>query len=223
MKRLLARIAKSAATPIPSRVTLRLAAEAIMRERFDSLRVLPAFSKREHLWEHVRGLEPNLPVLYLEFGVFEGYSIANWAQGVSSAQSRFYGFDTFSGLPEAWNSVPQGTFDVDNRIPKVWDSRVHFFKGLFQDTWKEAERIIKAEAPGRRLVVHFDADLYSSTLFVLCRLDLYKIPYTAIFDEFYGDEPRALADYAVSHLAGVRLIGSANSRIAVAAHITPRG
>lgn len=222
MKKILSQFAKRAAKPIPSRITYRLAAEAIMRERFADLDHLPGFAKREELWEHVRGLEPEVPVLYLEFGVFEGYSISNWSRSVQSLESRFYGFDTFSGLPEDWNNVPKGTFDVGSQLPNIQDSRVRFVKGLFQDTWTDAERIVRSEAAGRRLVVHFDADLYSSTLFVLCKLDLLQTPYSAIFDEFYGDEPRALADYASSHLPKVRLIGSANSKIAVAAHIDPR-
>lgn len=222
MKRSIARLVKGLAMHVPSRISLRLAAEAVQRERFAEFSVLPSFVKREQLWNHVRGRVTDQPLLYLEFGVFEGYSIRNWANADSSPDSRFYGFDTFEGLPEDWNGVPKGTFDVRSRLPSVSDPRVRFFKGLFQDTWPEAERLIKAEGAGRHLVIHFDADLYSSTLFVLCKLDGICSAYDAIFDEFYGDEPRALADYAASHLPTIQLLGSANRGVTAAAHIVPR-
>jgi len=42
------------------------------------------------------------------------------------------------------------------------------------------------------LVVHYDADLYASTLFALALVDRLARPYTAILDEFTGHETRAL-------------------------------
>lgn len=222
MKRQIGRIVKGLARRVPSKIPLRLAAEALQREQFSALSSLPSFARREQLWDLVRKGAEGRSLLYLEFGVFEGYSIRNWAESDRSSDSRFYGFDTFEGLPEDWNGVPKGTFDVGSQMPSISDPRVCFFKGMFQDTWPDAQRAIEAEASGRHLVVHFDADLYSSTLFVLCKLDSLGLGYDAIFDEFYGDEPRALADYAVSHLPAVRLIGSANRQITAAARIVPR-
>jgi hypothetical protein len=51
------------------------------------------------------------------------------------------------------------------------------------------------ERPIENLVVHYDADLYSSTLFALTKIDILKQDYIAVFDEFTGDETRALYDY----------------------------
>ena len=52
---------------------------------------------------------------------------------------------------------------------------------------------------GASLVVNgeLDADIYSSTLFLLFQLDNFT-PYYALFDEFGGDEARALYDYLIS-------------------------
>ena len=45
-------------------------------------------------------------------------------------------------------------------------------------------------------MVHFDADIYSQ---IICIIQLYNFtPYYALFDEFGGDEARALYDYLIS-------------------------
>lgn len=54
---------------------------------------------------------------------------------------------------------------------------------------------MKLNLSGKMLVVHYDADVYSATLFGLFELDRLKIPYIAIFDEFAGHECLALQDY----------------------------
>src|SRR5436190_16155769 len=48
----------------------------------------------------------------------------------------------------------------------------------------------------RPILVHYDADLYSSTLFVLCMLWSVTSSYYFIFDEFMGDELLALDDFS---------------------------
>src|SRR5277367_3439257 len=42
------------------------------------------------------------PVNYLEFGVYRGESMRSWLASLSRPDSRFAGFDTFTGLPERW-------------------------------------------------------------------------------------------------------------------------
>src|SRR6266545_4942707 len=74
------------------------------------------------------------PIDYLEFGVYEGVSIRYFAERHRDPESRFVGFDTFSGLPENWREFGPGHFDVNGRVPSIKDSRVSFVPGLFQDT-----------------------------------------------------------------------------------------
>ena len=56
-------------------------------------------------------------------------------------------------------------------------------------------------------LVHYDADLYSSTLFALTKMDAVKTRYLAIFDEFYAHEVQALYNYIQIYGAEVSFLG----------------
>ena len=138
------------------------------------------------------------PIDYLEFGVAGGVSMKHWLDINPNPESRFYGFDSFEGLPEDWTaSSPKGSFSQEGIVPDLQDKRVRFIKGLFQETVEPFLRIFK---PRNKLVVHMDADLYSSTLYCLMHLNRHLLPGSIIlFDEFNSrncsDECAALADY----------------------------
>jgi O-methyltransferase len=160
---------------------------------------VPSFATREAMWDFLAEQTAGR-IDYLEFGVHEGRSILHWAKRNTDVESRFFGFDTFTGLPEDWSqSYPRGHFDMGGRPPRTDDPRVQFVKGLFQDT---LPAFLAGFAPRSRLIVHNDSDLYSSTLFCLTTLDRVIAPGTiVIFDEF-GDvmhEFRALQDYLGSY------------------------
>jgi O-methyltransferase len=137
---------------------------------------------------------------YLEFGVYQGASIRWWVERNRDPQSRFVGFDTFEGLPEDWalTRMPKGTFGTAGTFPQIADPRCRFVKGLFQTT---LQNFLRSYARGERLIVHLDADLYSSSLFVLTSLaSLFRPGDLLIFDEFYGgvDEFRAFEDFCAA-------------------------
>ena len=102
--------------------------------------------------------------------MFMGDSINEWINlSISPHSSRFYGFDTFTGLPEHWfKYFSKSAFNVAGKIPEILDSRVTFVKGLFQDT---LGNFLNGFNRKNRIVVHIDADLYSSTLFVLLSMN----------------------------------------------------
>ena len=133
-------------------------------------------------------------VLFLEFGVFRGYTMSQWSVLLQNPESRFVGFDSFEGLPEDWaTNYPKGTFTAHGAIPKITDTRVTLVKGWFEDTVPTYDFIEREP-----LVVHLDADLYSSTIVVLRALkSRIKVGATLIFGDFqhFYHERRAFDEF----------------------------
>lgn len=141
-------------------------------------------------------------ILYMEFGVRWGTTINSWASDNINKNSSFWGFDTFTGIPEDWGNVKAGSFSMEGEVPGVQDSRVVFHVGLVQDT---LPKLLKEFDNSRRLVMHFDFDLYSATLFTMLALQpFFKKGDVLIFDEFFSisknhHEFRAFKDYLSLH------------------------
>ena len=120
--------------------------------------------------------------LFLEFGVFKGDSIKWWVNNCTHNSSKFYGFDTFTGLPEDFGMIKKGGYSANNLIPEVSNTQCLFIQGLFQETLFP---FLKDYPNDQRKVIHIDCDLYSSTLYVLTTLGPYlKESDIIIFDEF---------------------------------------
>lgn len=126
----------------------------------------------------------NKEIIYIEFGVFKGSTFSWWLKNNENKNSRFYGFDTFNGLPESWGGYSKG--DMLANIPKITDNRGEFFKGLFQDTLCPFIEDKKNELKSENVkIIHLDSDLYSSAIFVLSQLYQYlREGDIIIFDEF---------------------------------------
>lgn len=158
---------------------------------------VPCFEdwKREQLWDYCLKQIGNDPIDFLEFGVFKGYSINYWAKKNINPRSRFFGFDSFQGLPEKWGKE---NFDARGTTPKTDDGRISFIVGLFQQT---LPNFIANFKPHSQLIIHIDSDLYSSSLYCLTKLDALMKPGTTIlFDEFgLKDEFASFYDYVRSY------------------------
>jgi O-methyltransferase len=160
---------------------------------------------RYDLFEYVNAqVLTDTPITYLEFGVYKGDSIKYWSEMNSNPESEFFGFDSFEGLPTDWilfkESIPKGHFSTGGMIPQFNDPRVNFLKGLFQDALPP---FLDSFRPKNRLLVHCDADLYSSELFVLTSLNRLLIPGSiVIFDDFgaVNHDFKAFIDYAESYM-----------------------
>lgn len=97
--------------------------------------------------------------MVLEFGVAEGHSIRELASVFPDRA--IHGFDSFEGLPEYWRpEFPEGTFKCD--VPDV-PANVTLHKGLFNETLPG----FLNSNPDPIAFLHLDADLYSSTSYVL--------------------------------------------------------
>ena len=112
-----------------------------------------------YVFENMK-LQHKQNTLWLEFGVASGKTI-NYISNFTN--DKVYGFDSFEGLPEKWrDGFDKSTFNRNGNLPKV-NSNVKLIKGWFNDTLlnfiqKQNKKVS---------FIHMDADLYSSTKYVL--------------------------------------------------------
>ena len=118
--------------------------------------------------------------LWLEFGVCSGRTINLISP---NTENKVYGFDSFYGLPEDWGDhQKKGSYSRDGDLPQVNDN-VELVVGFFEDTLDNF--LEKHKEPVAYL--HLDADIYSSTKFVLDKLSDRIVSGTIIsFDEIYN-------------------------------------
>lgn len=148
-------------------------------------------------------------VLYLEFGVFKGASMRYWSSVLKHSEAILHGFDSFEGLPEDFDvggPYVKSTFDVGGEIPHIEDVRVQFFKGWFDEvlpTYQLPEHEV--------LIIVMDADLYSSTIYVLNYLRPYIKQDTFIYFDNMSrpdHEPRAFAEFIKESGLQFRLVSA---------------
>ncbi|TDH26227.1 class I SAM-dependent methyltransferase [Segetibacter sp. 3557_3] len=175
------------------------------------------YTKRSGMYQWV--IEQELltgPINYLEFGVAAGHSFDWWMTKNTHPDARFYGFDTFDGLPEDWGPFKKGAFSNNNQLPVLKDGRGKFYKGLFQQT---VPGFLAELDNNRRNVIMMDADLFSATLYALTMLAPYlKKDDIIFFDEFVvpTHEFKAYSDFIQSHYTRLKLIAAANNYYFVA-------
>jgi hypothetical protein len=109
-----------------------------------------------------------------------------------------HGFDSFRGLPLAWQSRPAGAFSAAGELPRV-PPCVRLHEGLFSETLPAFVR----ERPLAPRLIHVDSDLYESAFEALSLLGpLVQTGCVVVLDEYIGnasfrdDEHRALREVA---------------------------
>lgn len=118
--------------------------------------------------------------LFLEFGVHKGDSLVVLS---SFTESKFYGFDSFEGLPEDWRAPgDKSIFACD--VPRhVESDKVELVQGWFNDTLPK----FVEEHSGPVSFIHIDCDLYSSTKCIFDNLkDRISSGTVLLFDEIFG-------------------------------------
>ena len=158
----------------------------------------------------------NQPIDYLEFGVASGIAFKWWVERNQNPETKFFGFDVFTGLPEDFGVMKKHHYDSQGTTPIIDDDRVTFIKGLFQDS---LPGFLKDYKSAKRKVIHMDADLYSSTLFVLTRLlPLLKKDDIIIFDEFGvpTHEFKAFTEIESAYNLNYEFLGTINNYLQIA-------
>ena len=164
----------------------------------EHLKDAAAFKQRIQLHSWIVRNVPLAGKLFLEFGVYKGDSINRFADLMPDAT--WYGFDSFVGLPEAWNlGAKTGAFSRGGVLPVVYGN-VKLIKGFFEQTLPEFVAAHRDEAIA---ILHIDCDLYSATKTVLSLTrPLLKHGTIIIFDELINyqgwqdGEYKALMEFA---------------------------
>lgn len=180
------------------------------------------FKGRQQLYRYVlpQALNENRG-LFLEFGVNKGGSINRLA--ALRPDVRWYGFDSFEGLPEAWTlGARKGAFNSGGLLPPV-RGNVRLIKGFFEQTLPG----FVAEHEGERILfIHIDCDLYSATKTILDLVEnMLGAGCIIIFDEYFNypgwqdGEYKAFSEYvartgrAFEYIAYVRTGGQVAVRL----------
>lgn len=179
------------------------------------------YSRRYLLYEAITKQEKldQAAIDYMEFGVAGGHSLRWWLEKNQNSGSRFFGFDTFEGLPEDWGHFQKGDMAVPIETLNVNDQRASLHKGLFQDSLIP---FLETYDNRNRKLIHIDSDLFSSGLFVMTQLYRFLKPGDVfLFDEFAVPEHEFLAwkIFTESFYIKYEVIGAANNYLFVAIKI----
>lgn len=147
----------------------------------------------------------------VEFGVGDGLSL-----NIIAEHMPVTGFDAFRGLPEDWRpGYPKGVFATN---PPPVGPNANLVIGWFADTLPVFD--FAALAP--IALVHFDADLYSSTKTALEHIGPHLQAGTVVvFDEFHGypgaeqHEERAWREFTEGVDIGWAVLGSSDESWAI--------
>ena len=160
--------------------------------------------------------------LTLECGVYFGRSLSIIA---ARTAGEVHGFDSFLGLPEAWNADEgAGAYSTAGRLPTV-AANVTLHTGWFDDTLPP----FFAANSGPIRLLHIDCDLYSSTRTVLAQAGPRLVPGSVIvFDDLLGypgyeqHELRAFEEFVAASGLGWELLAATLLGREVAVRITAR-
>lgn len=130
---------------------------------------------------------------FLEFGVYSGGSILGWYNAYQrhGVKSRFFGFDSFTGLPpetEDPNTIwHAGQFSMSGHVPDMIANHpgIQLVKGYYADSL--TEEVATRLGDTKIGIVHFDCDTYGSTKTVwewLLKYDLLAVGAIVIYDDW---------------------------------------
>lgn len=165
----------------------------------------PAISDNHKTWIYHCVNYAKITGLWAEFGVYRGKTLQHIANKTTNT---VYGFDSFEGLPEYWDSQnPKGVYSLGGRQPEgainlqyewanpgmydssptrsviPWAKNIQLVKGYFENSLPPFLEQHKEVAS----FLHIDSDLYSSAKTILTLMKDRIVPGTIlVFDDFSG-------------------------------------
>lgn len=172
------------------------------------------YRRREKLWEQIaQRLDPNRPLLVLEFGVAWGYATNWWLCRLDRQDIVWHGFDRFTGLPRPWRGLEQGAFDAGGHPPGIEDRRVFWHVGDVEETLTAVDLVAARDA---QWLILFDLDIYEPTAFAWEMISAHLRPGDAIyFDEAMDSDERRLLDESVLPSIGCEVVGTTPMALAL--------
>jgi len=173
------------------------------------------FGRREQLWERLaQRLDPDRPLVVLEFGVAYGYATNWWLRRLVGRDVVWHGFDRFTGLPRAWHTFEQGAFDAGGKPPEMDDERVRWHVGDVQDTLPTVDLVAARNA---QWLVLFDLDIYEPTAFAWDLISAHLGPGDVIyFDEAAIEDERRVLDEMILPSIGCEPVGTTAIQLGLA-------
>ena len=180
----------------------------------DSFGAIRLYRGREEMWQEQ--MLPRLqsgPVTGMEFGVAWGYATNWWLSRLRQEGVRWFGFDTFTGLPEKYRSHAPGQFSAQGMLPRIEDRRVDWVVGLAEDT---LPRFHYERGLGERLLLFFDFDLFKPSREAWLHFESHLQGGDLLyFDEAYdSNERRLLNEFVLPHHE-VRALGATTTALAL--------
>jgi hypothetical protein len=165
------------------------------------------FGRRDKLWERLaQRLDPNRPLVVMEFGVAWGYATNWWLRRLGRRDVVWHGFDRFTGLPRAWREHAQGTFDVGGTPPAIDDNRVRWHVGDVEDTLGAIDLVAARNA---QWLILFDLDIYEPTAFAWEVIAPYLQPGDLMyFDEAMDVDERRVLNEMILPSIGCEPVGT---------------
>jgi len=152
----------------------------------------PTGLRREALWDLALTELSHDKLIGIELGVAWGYMTNYWTLRNSNIVA-WHGFDTFTGLTEAWRHYSKGHFSTNGAPPEIHDPRITWHVGLVQSTLINLNSL---ELNKYRVFISFDLDLFEPTFHALSQL----VPHLKEGDLLYFDEPHDMDEGSLVHI-----------------------
>lgn len=139
-------------------------------------------------------------VKVVEFGVAFGDTIKYLVARIEK-DLEYHGFDTFTGLPKKWRTLPAGAMSTKGLLPAISSPNINFYTGLVENTLDDSvtARIFDGDGEGVYLFI-FDFDLFEPTLFAFQKIEPFlKKNDILYFDQAFDyDERQIIENYIVN-------------------------